>query len=398
MRKNKILPSSKNSVEAYHKSAPIALVLAFFLFVAGMLLRDSLLCSVPLCGLGILFVLCGLIWRNTEYFTQSELLMSENFKALYRRYKEAQGYEEKIRACDALLAYIPQMDEKVVTEILKAECPMKKKPYFHPEVGYLQEGYLSGLVISSRRGRAEAEKRRAEAEESLNREKARAEYLLKKQNAYTDALNSIPIAPIVIDSTTKRLELHRISEIPEIKYSKITKKFNKDKLTSFIIVDTETTGLKTQGGRILELSAILYENFQPVAAWSTLINPQKAIPAEATRINHITDDMVADAPTLPQVSASFLDFVGLTSLVGYNLPFDLKFLFARGIDLVSQKRKFYDVLELARRAYKGELDSFSLSNVADFCNIYPGSVHRSLADCYTTGLIFSDCIDSILEN
>lgn len=226
---------------------------------------------------------------------------------------------------------------------------------------------------------------------------ARQLFIENQQAAFASQLKSVPLTPAATDPGAK-LERLRLSDMPEIKYAAITASFNPDRLPSFVVIDTETNGIKIQGGRILELSAIRYEDFQPVAAWTSLVNPEKAIPADATAVNGITDDMVASAPTLAQVSASFIDFIGTSPLVGYNLPFDLKFLYSRGIDLTAQKRKYYDVLEVARRAFKkDEVFSYKLVDVSEACGIFPDSAHRSLADCFTTAQVFQCCIDRITD-
>lgn len=222
-------------------------------------------------------------------------------------------------------------------------------------------------------------------------------FIEKQKATFASQLKAAPLTPASIDPGAK-LERLRLSDMPEIKYTAITASFNPDRLPSFVVIDTETNGIKIQGGRILELSAIRYEDFQPVAAWTSLVNPEKAIPADATAVNGITDDMVAGAPTLAQVSASFIDFIGTSPLVGYNLPFDLKFLYSRGIDLTAQKRKYYDVLEVARRAFKkDEVFSYKLVDVSEACGIFPDSAHRSLADCFTTAQVFQCCIDRITD-
>lgn len=226
---------------------------------------------------------------------------------------------------------------------------------------------------------------------------ARQLFIEKQQAAFASQLKAVPLTPAATDPSAK-LERLRLSDMPEIKYTAITASFNPDRLPSFVVIDTETNGIKIQGGRILELSAIRYEDFQPVAAWTSLVNPEKAILADATAVNGITDDMVAGAPTLAQVSASFIDFIGTSPLVGYNLPFDLKFLYSRGIDLTAQKRKYYDVLEVARRAFKkDEVFSYKLVDVSEACGIFPDSAHRSLADCFTTAQVFKYCIDRITD-
>ena len=192
------------------------------------------------------------------------------------------------------------------------------------------------------------------------------------------------------------IKRQNVSEMPGIKYSPVTKSFNKDKLLSYVVIDTETTGLKASSERIIQLSAIKYVEWTPVEIWNTYVNPHKEISAEATKVNGITESMLVDKPSINQVAQSFVDFIGNNAVVGYNLPFDLKFLFAEGIDIVSQKRKFFDVYELAKKAYKKELDSFSLIDVAKYNSIYYDA-HNSLNDSVVTGLVFENIINEMIE-
>ena len=60
-----------------------------------------------------------------------------------------------------------------------------------------------------------------------------------------------------------------------------------------IYYDTETTGIKAEKDRVIEIAA-----FDPVQdrTFEALVNPGMPIPAEASAVHHITDDMVADSP------------------------------------------------------------------------------------------------------
>ena len=192
-------------------------------------------------------------------------------------------------------------------------------------------------------------------------------------------------------------DIHRnnLSMMTEVKYASVGKAFNKDKVMKFVVVDTETTGLKASNGRIVQLSAVKYVDWEPVETWDTYIDPGKVkIGAEATKVNGITNEMLIGKPSIKQVSHSFVDFVGEAAVVGYNLQFDLKFLYAEGINLTEIKRKYYDVLALARKYYKGELYSFSLMDVASHNRIY-FNAHNSLHDCLATGEIFELIVDGI---
>ena len=66
-----------------------------------------------------------------------------------------------------------------------------------------------------------------------------------------------------------------------------------------LYLDTETTGLSSsRGDRIVEL-AVVDDDGRTVI--DTLVNPEREIPWDATRIHGITDEMVAQAPTMEEL-------------------------------------------------------------------------------------------------
>ena len=68
----------------------------------------------------------------------------------------------------------------------------------------------------------------------------------------------------------------------------------------YCVLDLETTGVFVGSSKIIEISALKVRDNQIIDEYSTLINPQCHIPAEATAVNHITDEMVNNAPTLDE--------------------------------------------------------------------------------------------------
>lgn len=207
----------------------------------------------------------------------------------------------------------------------------------------------------------------------------------KRMLEFESKLKAIPLAQIELTEAVK-LKKQLLSEMPEIKTVNITKNFSKDKMPAFVVIDVETTGLKAHIDEIVEISAIKYIEFEPVEAFTTLIKPRKDIPQEATKIHGITDDMVLNAPYIEQVSDCLKAFVGKLPIFGYNVAFDLKFLYVNNINFL-EKRKIYDVLEFCRKTYKNELNYFSLEDVCEQTNIVRRNSHHSLSDCYATGLV-----------
>jgi len=78
----------------------------------------------------------------------------------------------------------------------------------------------------------------------------------------------------------------------------------------FIAFDLETTGTKPQEDMVVEIGAVVFEGGQAVKGYGTLIDPGRSIPADATAVNGITDEMVRGKPRISEVLSDFADFCG----------------------------------------------------------------------------------------
>ncbi|OGR87214.1 MAG: single-stranded-DNA-specific exonuclease RecJ [Elusimicrobia bacterium RIFCSPLOWO2_01_FULL_60_11] len=160
--------------------------------------------------------------------------------------------------------------------------------------------------------------------------------------------------------------------------------FNQD----YCVVDLETTGLSPTNGTIVEIAAVHIRNFVPVATFHTLVNPERPIPPEVTRIHGITDDMVKDAPVLEQVLPKFLKFLGDKTIVAHNAPFDMGFLkaFCKLILDEDIKNLVVDTLALARQHLQAE--SHALTHLVEKFKIERQTAHRALDDVLATVALF----------
>ena len=80
-----------------------------------------------------------------------------------------------------------------------------------------------------------------------------------------------------------------------------------------IVLDTETTGLKAQGGdRLIEIGCIeLYNRIPTGKEFHAFINPQgKEVHPEALAVHGISDDFLMDKPIFNDVVGDFIDFIG----------------------------------------------------------------------------------------
>ncbi len=85
-----------------------------------------------------------------------------------------------------------------------------------------------------------------------------------------------------------------------------------------VVLDTETTGLH-DGARIVEIAVL---DIDGTALLDSLVSPGVPIPAEATRIHGITDDMVKDSPTFSDLLVPLTAALQGRKVVIYNRDFD----------------------------------------------------------------------------
>ena len=124
-----------------------------------------------------------------------------------------------------------------------------------------------------------------------------------------------------------------------------------------IIFDTETTGLRAEGGdRVIELGAVELENRFPTGRnFHVYINPEgKAVDPGAFDVHGISDEFLADKPKFSDIVQDFLDFVSEANLVAHNAGFDMAFINAElsrlGLPPFPAERVI-DTLAIARRRH-----------------------------------------------
>ena len=96
-----------------------------------------------------------------------------------------------------------------------------------------------------------------------------------------------------------------------------------------VCVDLEATGVWTARDRVVQIAAASIFPDGSVSTWSSLVNPEEPIPAEATAIHGISDAMVAGAPTFVQLAPTVEALLSGCDLTGYNVErFDRRLLAA----------------------------------------------------------------------
>jgi DNA polymerase III epsilon subunit family exonuclease len=161
--------------------------------------------------------------------------------------------------------------------------------------------------------------------------------------------------------------------------------FDKLKDSEYIVLDLETTWLIPYREWITEIAAIKCKNWKILDEFQTLINPERHIPNWIVRLTWITNEMVADAPTIKEVMPIFSEFLGNAIIVWHNVSFDFRFLSYYHYQCMwnyLENETLY-TLKIARKLLP-ELPNKKLWTICEYFGITNESAHRAMWDTRAT--------------
>ncbi len=159
-----------------------------------------------------------------------------------------------------------------------------------------------------------------------------------------------------------------------------------------VVIDLETTGLSPiRGERVIEVGAVAVESGDVVDEFHSLIQVPRRIPWQAARLHGITGEMLVGQPLPEEVYPALRNFIGGSTLVAHNAPFDLSFLrHELGRLGFRLPNRHVCTLELARRRFP-RLDNHRLETVArHLLGALPDNtrLHRALDDARLTAQVW----------
>lgn len=171
---------------------------------------------------------------------------------------------------------------------------------------------------------------------------------------------------------------------------------------SFVVFDTELTGLGSTRGEIISIGAVKIENLQINlgATYSSFVRPRRMKHTTATLIHRITPEELKKAPQVEEVLPAFLDFLGNALIVGHCIDIDMKFLdkICRKLYGGTVANPTIDTMRLAR-GYQGKLSGwyhehgsvesgYNLRTVSQKFQLPVFTEHDALGDAMQTAYLF----------
>lgn len=133
--------------------------------------------------------------------------------------------------------------------------------------------------------------------------------------------------------------------------------------------------------RIVEIGAVRFVDGQVESVFSTLVDPLMSIPAGASAVNGITDDMVAGKPKVGDLLEALSDFCGDDILIAHNAAFDMSFLLAdyKRFEVRTPRGVVLDSYPMAKKVFPG-LANYKLATLVQHLNIESNGFHRAEGD------------------
>ncbi len=163
----------------------------------------------------------------------------------------------------------------------------------------------------------------------------------------------------------------------------------------FVFLDIETTGASARFSRITEIGALRVENYQVVATYNQLVNPEVPIPAFITAMTGISNDMVWEQPTFKGIAHDLELFLSDALFIAHNVNFDYGFIreeYARIGNAFSMDRLCS--VQLSRKLYP-EHRTHKLDAIIDRLGISVANRHRAMDDAEVIWKFFQSEYDKL---
>ncbi|MBQ9420083.1 MAG: ribonuclease H-like domain-containing protein [Synergistaceae bacterium] len=312
---------------------------------------------------------------------------------LHRKMKKE---NQKLRERNKALEPLAETNQEIERLTIEA-----KEKLYQAELREKAAQEYMASVVSEAREKSLDIIRQAEVVAQQIVESARILQKKSRENTEEPAVSDIAIEAVERPDTSVMIARQKVIPSTDESCEKIRRFKGKslvDFPDEFCVVDVETTGLTPASDSIIEIGAIKYSNDKPIDSFQSLINPEMKISKIITKITGITNEMLEDVPKAGKVLPLFYNFLGNSLVVGYNVNFDINFLYDAyqrylGFPLTND---FVDVLRITRRLYPN-LPRHRLSDVLKYFELDFQNLHRALDDCVATFICYTRCKRDVME-
>ena len=166
------------------------------------------------------------------------------------------------------------------------------------------------------------------------------------------------------------------------------------KYESYVVFDTETSGLSPQQGHeILQIGAVKYNTLtgETIDTRSIYIKPSPhcVIEPAALRVNGIDiEKLNQTGVSKDEAINSFIEFIGTCPLFAYNAPFDMRFLKStcENVGVPLPNNPVCDVLAMVKKLAL-PTENNKLGTISEHFGFEGGCFHEAIKDCDATNFV-----------
>lgn len=200
----------------------------------------------------------------------------------------------------------------------------------------------------------------------------------------------MPAPPRVLAGQSSLLSQDLVTYYRQVSHSQLT------------VVDLETSGIKAQKARVIEISVLQADLENGIHHQETqLINPSVKLPAIVTEVTGITPAMVGQGRWPEDVWPDFLPLLEQGVLTAHNLEFDYSFIQSEyrhlGFRFVRPPEERFCTVLLSRLLL-ADLPSRSLPDLVKHFDFNVGPSHRAEADTKACWLLAERLLSQIRDS